>query len=106
MAKLENKRIVHVNAMTVATFQGVFAAVIGLGVAVLHSLKATVNVAQSTDSVLTGMAFGLAAGVVSIIVVPLLYFALGWVVGLVQGWLYNVVLGGSGGVVVQLEDEK
>lgn len=106
MAKVENKRIVKVNAMTVAMFQGVFAAIVGLGVAVLHSLKATVHVAQSTDSVITGMSFGLAAGIVSIIVVPLLYFALGWVVGLVQGWLYNVVLGTSGGVVVQLEDEK
>lgn len=106
MAKVENKRIVRINAATVAMFQGTFAAILGLGVAVLHSLKATVHVAQSTDSVITGMTFGLAAGIISIIVVPLLYFALGWVVGFVQGWAYNVILGASGGIVVQLEDEK
>lgn len=106
MAKVENKRITRVNAMTVAMFQGTFASIVGLGVAVLHSLQATVKVASATDSVIAGMTFGLAAGVISVIVVPLLYFALGWVVGLVQGWVYNVVLGASGGVVVQLEDEK
>ena len=106
MAKVESKRIVRVNPMTVAMFQGAFASIVGLGVAVLHSLKATVHVAQSTDSVITGMTFGLAAGIISIIVVPLLYFALGWVVGLVQGWVYNVVLGASGGVVVELTGEK
>lgn len=105
MAKSNGKRLTEIKATSLATFQGTFAAILGLGVAILRSLEATVDVAEATDSVLTGMAFGLAAGVVSIIVVPLIYFAIGWVLGLIQGWIYNVVLGASGGLVVKVEDE-
>lgn len=105
MAKTETKRVVKLRATSVAMFQGAFAAVIGLGVAVLYSMRATIGMADSTESVITGMAFGLATGIVSVIVVPLLYFALGWVVGLMQGWVYNAILGASGGIVVDLKDE-
>ena len=105
MAKIENKRVVRLQATSVAMFQGTFAAVIGLGVAILYSLRATVNMGNSTESVIAGMTFGLATGIVSIIVVPLVYFALGWVAGLVQGWVYNTILGASGGIVLGLKDE-
>lgn len=105
MAKSSKKRLTAIKATSLANLQGTFASIIGLGVAILSSLETTINVADSTDSVLRGLAFGLAAGVVSIIVVPLIYFAIGWVVGLVQGWVYNVILGAAGGLVVDLEDE-
>jgi hypothetical protein len=105
MAKIENKRVVSLGVTSIAMFQGTFAGVIGFGVAILHSLRATVDMAGSTESVLAGMAFGLATGIVSILVVPLVYFALGWVVGLIQGWVYNTILGASGGIVLGLKDE-
>lgn len=105
MAKTESKRVVSLKATSVAMFQGAFAAILGLGVAILYSLQATVDMAAATDSVLKGMAFGLATGVISIIVLPLVYFAFGWVIGLLQGVVYNAVLGASGGIVVQLKDE-
>lgn len=105
MVKKENKRLVHIKATTWAIFQGSLSAVLGLGVAVLHSMRVTVKMADSTESVLGGLAFGLATGVVSLFVLPFVYFAIGWIVGLVQAWFYNLVLGVSGGVVVELKDE-
>lgn len=105
MAKVQAKRVVRIKATSLAAFQGVFWAVLGLGVAILRSLEASVDVANSTDSLLNGMVFGLAAGALSIVVVPLVYFGLGWVVGFVQGWIFNVVLGASGGLSFDLEDE-
>ena len=105
MAKTESKRVVRLSAGSWATFVGTFAAVIGLGIAIIYSLDTTIDVAEATDSVLSGMAFGLAAGVVSILVLPLLYFAIGWVIGYVQGWVYNAVLGASGGIVFDVKDE-
>ncbi|MCA9331233.1 hypothetical protein KC957_04220 [Candidatus Saccharibacteria bacterium] len=105
MAKAQTKRVTKLKATSWAAFQGTFGAVLGLGVAILHSVDSTVQVADATDSVLRGMAFGLAAGIVSIIVVPLVYFGVGWVIGLVQGWVFNVVLGASGGLSFELEDE-
>ena len=106
MAKSESKRLISIKPTTWALFQGSFASVIGLGVAILYSLRGTIKVAANTDSVLTGMAFGLAAGIISIIVLPLVYFAFGWLVGLVQAWVYNTILGISGGVVFHTTDDE
>ncbi len=106
MAKSVNqKRLTQIKASTWAAFQGTFAAVLGLGVAILHSIDSIARVADSTDSVLQGMAFGLATGIVSIVVLPLVYFAIGWVVGYVQAWAFNVILGAAGGISVELTDE-
>jgi hypothetical protein len=105
MAKTSTRRVTRIHATTLATFQGTFAALIGLGIAILYSLERTIQVADATDSVLRGMAFGLATGVISIIVLPFIYFAFGWLIGLFQAWIYNAVLGAAGGVVFDLQDE-
>ena len=106
MAKVENKRVVTLKPTSFALFQGSFAAILGLAVAVLYSLQTTVHVAKATNSVLQGMTFGLASGALSIILLPFLYFAIGWLIGLVQGWVFNAVLGVSGGLVIGMQDEK
>ena len=106
MAKKNNTRVVGINSSTLATFIGSFWAIIGLGVAILHSLNTTIEVADSTQSVIRGMAFGLATGVVSIIVLPLIYFAIGWVSGYIWGFVFNVVAETSGGLIVRVEDVK
>lgn len=105
MAKVSDKKIVRLSAWSLANLMGTFTAIIGLGVAILHSLDSVIDVTEATDSLLRGLAFGLATGIVSIIVVPLIYFAIGWLVGLIQGWVYNVVLGAAGGLEFTLEDK-
>ena len=105
MATNTNKRVNGVKTSTWGMFQGVFFGVIGLGVAILHSLNATVDYAQETSSVLGGFAFGLATGIVSILVLPLIYFAFGWVIGMVQGFVFNVIAESSGGIVLRIENE-
>lgn len=105
MSKVNKKRVVGIKPTTFAMFQGTFAALIGFGIAILYSLKETFAVTQETSSVLTGMAFGLGVGVVSMFVLPLIYFAFGWLIGFIQGWLFTVVASVSGGIVVDLEDE-
>lgn len=105
MAKTTTRRVTRIHATTLATFQGTFASLIGLGVAILFSLQTTIQTAQETESVLRGMAFGLTAGVISIIVLPFVYFVFGWVIGLLQAWVYNAVLGAAGGIVFDLQDE-
>jgi hypothetical protein len=106
MAKKSNTRVVGVKSSTLATFVGSFWAIVGLGVAILHSLRTTIDVAESTQSVISGLAFGLATGVVSIIVLPLIYFGIGWIIGYLQGFVFNVVAETSGGLVFRMEDEK
>ena len=106
MAKVVNQRIVGIKATSLATFEGTFLGIIGLGVAILHSLNATVDMAAQTESVLAGMAFGLATGIVSILVLPLIYFGIGWVFGLIHGFIFNIVSESSGGILVHTEEEK
>lgn len=106
MAKKSNTRVVGIKSSTLATFVGSFWGIMGLGVAILHSLRTTIDVAESTQSVIGGLAFGLATGVVSIIVLPLIYFGIGWVFGYLWGFIFNVVAETSGGLVLRLEDEK
>lgn len=106
MAKTSDKnalRIVGVKANTIALFEGVLAGAIGLVVAILHSLRATIHLTQETNSVLAGLTLGVTAGIVSIIVVPLVYFAIGWVVGYLHAIVFNAVVSQYEGIVVYTE---
>lgn len=104
--KNNNTRIVGIKSSTLAMFEGAFFGIIGLGVAILHSLRTTIDIAESTQSVLSGFALGLATGIVSIIVLPLIYFGVGWVIGYLNGFVFNVIAETSGGLVFRTEDEK
>ena len=106
MAAKGNRRITGVKSSTLALFEGVFGAILGLGIAILYSLRTTVEFSQQTDSVFSGLAFGATAGIVSIIVLPLIYFAFGWVIGYIHGFIFNVVAENSDGIVLRMEDAK
>jgi hypothetical protein len=97
MAKSKLK-VVGVKASSIAMFEGTLGSIIGIALAVMYSLNTTLELAASTNSVLTGLAFGVGTGAVSIIVLPLIYFGLGWIVGYFHGWLFNAVASNSGGI--------
>lgn len=104
MAKIKSLKVVGVRPSTLAMFEGTFMAVLGLGIAILYSLRATVQIAEATSSVLRGFAFGISAGIVSILVLPLIYFGIGWLIGFVHGWIFDVILHSSGGVEFDTEE--
>lgn len=99
----KSNQLVGVKPSTIALLQGTFAAVLGLGVAILLSLEGTVKFTQETNSVLVGLSLGVATGVVSIVVLPLVYFGIGWIIGFINGWILNVILRLSGGVTYYTE---
>ncbi len=98
--------ITGVKASTVALFEGTFAAAIGLFVAIVFSLRATINLSQETNSVLAGMSLGLLTGAVGIIVLPFVYFAIGWLVGYLHGMVFNAVVNASGGIAIYTAGSK
>lgn len=102
-AKEVAQNIVGVKPSTIALVQATFGAVLGLGIAVLRSLQATVAFGKETESVLAGLSFGVASGIVLVIVLPLVYFGIGWLLGYLNGWVLNFVVRASGGVVVYTE---
>jgi hypothetical protein len=99
-----NKRVVSVKPTSIATYQGVFAAVIGLAAAILFSLRNSLDIAQSTESLLAGLTLGIVSGALAIFVVPLIYFGIGWLIGLMQGLVLNFLIEASDGIEVRLED--
>jgi hypothetical protein len=106
MAKKTNQRVVGIKSSTLAVFEGTFMGILGLGVAILYSMRTTVDIAAATDSVLSGLAFGLATGVVSILVLPLIYFGIGWIFGYLHGFVFNVIAESSGGLVFRMEEDN
>ncbi len=101
-----NKRVVSVKPTSIAMLEAIFAGVIGLTVAILFSLRASIQIADSTQSVLAGLTFGIAGGAITIIVVPLIYFGLGWLIGLLHGVILNFLIETSGGIEVNIQDKK
>jgi len=106
MAVKTNSTVVGVKSSSLALFEGVFAGVLGLGIAILWSMQNTLAYSDATGSVLKGLAFGLATGIVSIIILPLVYFAFGWVIGYVHGFIFNVIAETSGGIMFRIEQTK
>lgn len=103
MALFSNQKevtILGVKASSLALFEGTLAGAIGLFVAVLFALRATINLTQETASVLAGLSLGLGAGIVAIIVLPLVYFAVGWVLGYLHAWIFNVIVGETHGITL------
>jgi len=101
-----NKRVVNVKPTSIAMIEGLFAAVVGLAIAILFSLRSSIQIAESTQSVLTGLTFGIAGGAITILVLPLIYFGIGWLVGLVHGYVLNFLIEAAGGLDLSIKDNK
>lgn len=106
MATKYNKRVVNIRPSSIAMLQGTFAAIAGLAAAILFSLSNAIDIAENTNTLLGGLTLGVAAGALSIVVVPLVYFGIGWVVGFIQGVILNFVIETSGGIELNFEDNK
>ncbi len=98
-------RITGLKATTLGMLQGTFFSLLGLVVAVSYSISAVATFTESTESVLRGLTFGLAHGFVAIIIVPLIYFVAGWVLGFLYGVIINALLESSGGLVLKTEND-
>ena len=104
--KTSGLRIVGVKPTTVGMLQGTTFFLVGLMVAITHTVSSTVQWAESTESVLRGLGLGLAGGFIAIVCVPLIYFAIGWVLGSLQGVIINALVSISGGIVVETQKEE
>lgn len=102
----KNVRVIGIKPSTVGALQGTLFALVGLVTAIGYSMSKSIDFAETTDSVLRGLTFGLAHGFVSILVVPVIYFAVGWLIGFLQGFVLNALVHLSGGLVVKTEEDK
>jgi hypothetical protein len=96
----KNVSLTSVKPTTFAFFVGTMGAVLGVIVAIAAWLQGTVAYTAATDSLLQGLLLGLGAGFLALIFLPMIYFAIGWLAGFVQGVVINLALNAMGGLEV------
>lgn len=104
--KTSTLRVIGIKASTIGMVQGTFLALIGLVTAIAYTVTTSIDATRETESLLNGLTLGLASGIVSIIFVPIIYFAVGWIIGFLQGIVLNLIIRLSGGVVLKTDENK
>ncbi|MBP7460322.1 MAG: hypothetical protein KBA26_03460 [Candidatus Delongbacteria bacterium] len=93
------KKIRRLGVLSVAKLYGILTGLIGLLAGVMLAIVGSVmkNLSPSLGMISD---FGMAA----VIVMPIIYGLIGFIVGAVIAWIYNLLAGLIGGIEVDLED--
>ncbi len=84
---------------------GTYAAIIGLLVGIVSSISGLVAVIANNDySVLQNIFYSIAILAAGFILVPIVWFILGWIQGALIALVFNVVVTGSGGLSMTVEE--
>ena len=87
--------------LSVGKVAGILYAAIGLFVGLIVALATTIGgLAGHSDF---GALAGGFVGIGAIIVLPLLYGALGFIVAVIAAWLYNLAAGAVGGIEIDVQ---
>ncbi len=93
--------IKRIGPLSVAKLAGVLYGVIGVVIGGIFSLAAMAGAMASEDS--GGALFGALFGIGAVVVFPLLYGGMAFVMMLITAWLYNVLAGVVGGVEIDVQ---
>jgi hypothetical protein len=102
------KLVVHkVGVMSLGKLVGVWGAILGVIIGVISAVVSAVGVVASNDFSVWGNILA-SVGIVLgwIIVYPLVMFLLGWLQGAIMAVVFNVVVSGSGGLDLEVEEAK
>ena len=92
------------DVVSVANFAAVLSAAVAAFYVVAGWAIAMVNYAQINAYAPNVVDWNTGFGIFAILVVPLMAAAMGWIGGAVVAWFYNVALGGSNGIKVDVEE--
>ena len=96
-------RIRHINIVQWALVSGLVYAALGLILGLFWIPVAALMTAASGGMTHGGGMMGAGLGLFAIIVFPIMYFVIGFVVGIIFSALYNLVAEWTGGVEMKLE---
>ena len=94
----------RLNPRIIALFEATLAGVWGLALAVYVVFEAVTQGYVVTDSFLQSLLFGLGTSPIILLVVPALYFAIGWGLGYAHGVVFKALAPALGGAESPLED--
>lgn len=99
----------RVGVLSVGKVMGAIYALFGLIIGAIYALIAIVigligaTTASNSGDALLGGAGGVVFGILSIILFPIFYGILGFIGGLISGFLYNIIARVVGGVELELD---
>src|SRR4030067_2628526 len=93
-----------IGPFSLAKIGGIIYAVLGLLVGIFISMLAVLGgFASSLTSESSSPIIGMFLGVGAIIILPIFYAILGFIIGAIVAWLYNVFAGVVGGIELDLQ---
>ncbi len=98
--------IKKVRTSSLAGFYAVGFGIVGFIIGALWAMSATIHFGTETQSVLKGLAFGLTAGFLELFFVTVVYTVVGAVVGFVNAIIFNLISMSSGGISINVKEEK
>lgn len=84
---------------------GVWFAIVALVIGIIGAISGVVAVVAHNDfSLLQNIFYSIAILVFGVVVYPLIWYALGWLQGALLAIIFNIVVTGSGGLAMQVEE--
>lgn len=85
---------------------GTWFAFVGLIFGFIGAVSSVVAIVSNNDlSVLQDVLYSILALFVGVILVPMLWFVIGWLQGALVSVIFNVVVSGSGGLTIEVEEK-
>lgn len=85
---------------------GTWFAIIGLATGIIASVVTAVTIFDKGGNVLLNVLYSVLATLALLILYPLVWFLVGWLQGAILAVIFNVVVAGSGGLSVHVEETK
>ena len=103
---MSNITVTQVGIMSIAKLVGTVNLIIGLAIGIIGTIVAISNYVLSTSGAFwEELLASLVILVVGLVVYPLIAFGLGWLYGVLVAFIFNVVIGVSGGVNLEIEQD-
>ena len=101
-------KIRKVHELSLARFHGILFGVIGLGAGILYSfggfiIDLSVTMGWITSTETPGLSYGTVLAFGALVGMPIIFATFGFIVGLIEAFLYNLFARGFGGIEIDFE---
>jgi Transmembrane domain of unknown function (DUF3566) len=108
---MEKRRVRRIGVLSAAKIQGLIGFVVGLIIGIFYALFALIggavitSIARSagSESPLGGLGMGIIGAVAAIIILPIFYGIVSFIVGAISALIYNAAARLTGGIEVEFE---
>lgn len=105
MATPKQIKVTNLSAWSLAKVFGWVQAVLGLIVGAIMTISVAVGQIQEGTAFLETIGISLVTAGFAVIIFPLIMYLVGWVQGLVAGWILSVVFQESGGLRLEITEQ-